>query len=113
MGNMLKTTLFLALLTGLFIAVGGLLGGRSGMMMAFVFALVMNFVTLLVLGQDRPRDVRGPARRRGPGSRSVHRIVRNLATRAGIPMPQVYLIPSDSPERLRDRAQSRSTRRSR
>jgi heat shock protein HtpX len=45
MSNMLKTTLFLALLTGLFIAVGGLLGGRSGMMMAFVFALIMNFVS--------------------------------------------------------------------
>ncbi len=45
MSNMVKTTLFLALLTGLFIAVGGLLGGQSGMMMAFVFALIMNFVS--------------------------------------------------------------------
>ena len=45
MSNMLKTTVFLALLTGLFIAVGGLLGGRSGMIMAFVFALIMNFVS--------------------------------------------------------------------
>ena len=45
MTNMLKTTVFLALLTGLFIAVGGLLGGRSGRVMARVFALVMNFVS--------------------------------------------------------------------
>jgi heat shock protein HtpX len=96
MGNMLKTTLFLALLTGLFIAVGGLLGGRSGMVMAFVFALIMNFVSywfsdkivLKMYGAQPIGEAEAPA---------VHRIVRTLATKAGIPMPKLYLIPSESP----------------
>jgi heat shock protein HtpX len=93
---MLKTTVFLALLTGLFIAVGGLLGGRSGMMMAFVFALIMNFVSYwfsdkIVLKMYRAQPI---GESEAP---VVHRIVRNLATRAGIPMPKLYLIPSESP----------------
>jgi heat shock protein HtpX len=96
MGNMLKTTVFLALLTGLFIAVGGLLGGRSGMMMAFVLALLMNFVSywfsdkivLKMYGAQPIGEAEAPV---------VHRIVRTLATKAGIPMPKLYLIPSESP----------------
>jgi heat shock protein HtpX len=96
MSNMLKTTVFLALLTGLFIAVGGLLGGRSGMMMAFVFALLMNFVSywfsdkivLKMYGAQPIGEAEAPV---------VHRIVRTLATKAGIPMPKLYLIPSESP----------------
>ncbi len=96
MGNMLKTTVFLALLTGLFIAVGGLLGGRSGMMMAFVLALVMNFVSywfsdkivLKMYGAQPIGEAEAPV---------VHRIVRNLATKARIPMPKLYLIPSEAP----------------
>ncbi|MGH9649807.1 MAG: zinc metalloprotease HtpX [Terriglobales bacterium] len=93
---MVKTTVFLALLTGLFIAVGGLLGGRSGMMMAFVFALIMNFVSywfsdkivLKMYGAQPIGESEAPL---------VHRIVRNLATRAGIPMPKLYLLPSEAP----------------
>jgi len=96
MSNMLKTTLFLALLTGLFIAVGGLVGGRSGMVMAFGLALVMNFVSYwfsdkIVLKMYRAQPIEEnqlPV---------VQRIVRNLATRSGIPMPKLYVIPSDSP----------------
>jgi heat shock protein HtpX len=96
MGNMVKTTLFLALLTGLFIAVGGLLGGRSGMMMAFVFAVIMNFVSywfsdkivLKMYGAQPIGEAEAPV---------VYRIVRSLATRAGIPMPKLYLIPSEAP----------------
>src|SRR5262249_36950865 len=96
MSNMLKTTLFLALLTVLFIAVGGLVGGRSGMIIAFGLALVMNFVSywfsdkimLKMYGAQPIGEAELPV---------VQRIVRNLATRAGIPMPKLYLIPSESP----------------
>ena len=96
MANMMKTTLFLALLTGLFVAVGGLLGGQNGMVMAFGLALVMNFVSywfsdkivLKMYGAKPLAEGEAPA---------VHRIVRNLATKAGIPMPKLYLLPSAAP----------------
>jgi heat shock protein HtpX len=96
MANTMKTTLFLALLTGLFVAVGGLLGGQSGMVMAFVLALVMNFVSywfsdkivLKMYGAQPLSESAAPV---------VHRIVRSLATKAGIPMPKLYLLPSAAP----------------
>jgi len=96
MSNLVKTTLLLALLTGLFIAVGGLVGGRSGMIMAFLLALVMNFVSywfsdkivLKMYGAQPIEENQLPV---------VQRIVRGLATRSGIPMPKLYVIPSDSP----------------
>jgi heat shock protein HtpX len=96
MANTMKTTLFLALLTGLFVAVGGLLGGRGGMVMAFALALVMNFVSYwfsdkIVLAMYRAKPL---AEGDAP---AVHRIVRSLATRAGIPMPKLYLLPSAAP----------------
>jgi heat shock protein HtpX len=96
MANTMKTTLFLALLTGLFVAVGGLLGGRGGMVMAFVLALVMNFVSywfsdkivLKMYGAKPLSEAEAP---------SIYRIVRGLATKAGIPMPKLYLLPSAAP----------------
>jgi len=96
MVNAMKTTLFLALLTGLFVAVGGLIGGRGGMVMAFVLAMVMNFVSywfsdkivLKMYGARPLAEADAPA---------IHRIVRGLATRANIPMPALYMIPSAAP----------------
>jgi heat shock protein HtpX len=96
MANTLKTTLLLGLLTGLFIAIGGWLGGESGMVMAFVFALVMNVasfwfsdkIVLRMYGAQPLGEAEAPV---------VHRIVRTLATKARIPMPRLYLIPSPTP----------------
>jgi len=96
MVNALKTTLLLGLLTGLFIAIGGLLGGRSGMVLAFAMALVMNFVSywfsdkivLRMYGAQPIGEAEAPI---------VYRIVRNLATKAGMPMPKLYLIPAPTP----------------
>jgi heat shock protein HtpX len=96
MSNILKTTVFLALLTGLFIAVGGLLGGRSGMVMALVFALIMNFVSYWF--SDKIVLKMYGAKPLGEGDLPVvQRIVRKLATQANIPMPKLYLLPSESP----------------
>jgi len=96
MSNMLKTTVFLALLTGLFIAVGGLLGGRSGMVMALVFALIMNFVSYWF--SDKIVLKMYGAKPLGEGDLPVvQRIVRKLATQANLPMPKLYLLPSESP----------------
>jgi heat shock protein HtpX len=96
MVNGLKTTLLLGLMMGLFLAIGGLLGGRSGMMVAFVMALVMNVVTfwfsdkivLKMYGAQPIGEADAPM---------VYRIVRNLATKARVPMPKLYLIPSPTP----------------
>jgi heat shock protein HtpX len=96
MVNAVKTTLLLGLMTGLFIAIGGLLGGRSGMVMAFVMALIMNFVSfwfsdkivLKMYGAQPIGEAEAPM---------VYRIVRNLATKARIPMPKLYLIPAAAP----------------
>jgi heat shock protein HtpX len=93
MVNAVKTTLLLGLLTGLFIAIGGMVGGRSGMVMAFVFAMVMNFVSywfsdkivLKMYGAQPLSEADAPV---------VYRIVRGLATKARIPMPRLYLLPS-------------------
>jgi heat shock protein HtpX len=96
MSNMLKTTMFLGLLTGLFIAVGGLLGGRSGMVMALVFALIMNFVSYWF--SDKIVLKMYGAKPLGEGDLPVvQRIVRKLAMQANIPMPKLYLLPSESP----------------
>ncbi|MBI4010844.1 MAG: zinc metalloprotease HtpX [Candidatus Rokubacteria bacterium] len=96
MVNTVKTTLLLGLLTGLFIAIGGLLGGRGGMWVAFVFALIMNlasywFSDKIVLAMYRAQPL-GEA-----DAPIVHRIVRNLAAQARIPMPRLYFIPSPQP----------------
>jgi len=94
--NKLKTTFFLALLASLFIVVGSLIGGRSGATIAFVLALVMNagaywFSDKIVLKMYRAKEV---SESEAP---VLYRIVRNLATRAQIPMPRVYVIQNDAP----------------
>ena len=96
MANTVKTTLLLGLLTGLFLLIGGGLGGRSGMVVAFGFALVMNFVSYwfsdkIVLASYGAQPI-GEA-----DAPVVYRIVRNLATKARIPMPRLYLLPAEAP----------------
>jgi len=96
MGNMLKTGLLLALLTGIFLLVGEAAGGRNGMVMAFGFAVLMNAgaywfsdkIVLRMYGAKEVSEAEAP---------ELHGIVRRLATAAKLPMPKVYLIPNDSP----------------
>jgi heat shock protein HtpX len=96
MANSVKTTLLLAALTGLFLAFGELLGGRQGLEMALVFAAIMNlgaywFSDKIVLAMYRAKPIE---EREAP---ELYSIVRRLASRASMPMPRVYLIPSDTP----------------
>jgi heat shock protein HtpX len=94
--NALKTTFLLTLLTMLMIAVGGFLGGEGGMVLAFVFALVMNGVTywfsdkivLRMYGAQELPPEQAP---------QLYRIVRELATQAQLPMPKLYTIPQETP----------------
>jgi heat shock protein HtpX len=96
MGNVLKTGFLLAVLTCLVILVGQALGGQQGMLIAFVLALGMNFFSYwfsdkMVLAMYRAQPVDEAA------APELFGMVRTLATRAGIPMPKVYVIPSDTP----------------
>jgi len=96
MANLMKTGVLLAALTVLLVLIGGALGGQNGMVMAFVLALVMNFGSYwfsdkIVLAMYRAQPVDEAA------APALHRIVRTLATRAGIPMPTVYIIPGEAP----------------
>jgi len=96
MSNMFKTALLLVVLTVLLVLIGGAIGGQQGMLVAFVLALGMNFFSYwfsdkMVLAMYRAKPIeesQAPA---------LYRIVRTLATRGGIPMPRVYLIPSETP----------------
>lgn len=96
MKNLFKTAFLLTVLTLMFIGIGGLLGGRSGMIMAFVFALVMNLVTYwfsdkIVLAMYRARPV---AEGEAP---ELVGAVRHLSQLANIPCPKVYVIPTEVP----------------
>src|SRR5206468_3388731 len=96
MSNALKTTLLLGLLTGLLMWVGQLVGGMQGMTLMFVFAAVMNlgsywFSDRIVLAAYGAREL---SEQDAP---DLFRVVRELAAGAHMPMPRVYLIPSESP----------------
>jgi heat shock protein HtpX len=96
MTNVLRTTVLLAALTALFLVIGGAIGGNQGLVIAFVFALLMNFASYwfsdkIVLSMYGAREV---SLNEAP---DLHRLVQRLAQRAGIPMPRVYIIPSDAP----------------
>lgn len=94
--NTLKTTLLLGLLTGLLMFIGGLIGGQNGVFIAFIFAAVMNFGSYwfsdkIVLRMYHAREA---TESEAP---ELHSMVRELALRAQLPMPRVYIIPDDAP----------------
>src|SRR5262245_63305423 len=96
MGNVFKTALLLGVLTIMLVMLGGALGGQQGMVVAFGFALLMNFgsywfsdkIVLAMYGAQPISEAQAPR---------LHAIVRRLALKAQIPMPPVYLIPTDTP----------------
>ncbi|MBI4594918.1 MAG: zinc metalloprotease HtpX [Candidatus Tectomicrobia bacterium] len=96
MVNTIKTTILLAALTLLIMLFGQYLGGRQGLVVAFVLAMAMNFVSYwfsdkIVLAIYRAQEI---PRGEYP---ELHAIVERLAQRAGIPKPKIYLIPSETP----------------
>jgi len=96
MFNMLKTAVLMAAITALFMGIGSLLGGQQGMMIALVIALGMNFFSYwfsdkLVLKMYNAQEVDETS------APQFYRMVRDLAGRAGLPMPRVYLIEEDAP----------------
>jgi heat shock protein HtpX len=96
MWNNLKTTVLLAAMTGLLLAVGMILAGRQGMILGLVLAVVMNFSSYffsdkLALSMSGAQPI---AREQSP---RIYQIVERLAAKANIPVPKIYLIPTDSP----------------
>jgi heat shock protein HtpX len=96
MGNWMKTTLLLAVLTGLLLWIGDMLGGRQGMILALIFAGVMNFVAYffsdkIALAVHRAQPVDEAT------APQLHAVVAELAQRAHVPMPRLYVIPEMQP----------------
>jgi heat shock protein HtpX len=96
MGNALKTTLLLGLMTGLLLVIGDLVGGRNGLMIALGVAGVMNFVSYFFSDKIALAMYGAKAVTREEAPR-VYRIVEQLTQRLGLPMPKLYVIPTDSP----------------
>ncbi len=94
--NGMKTLMLLTALTVLFVAIGYLIGGQGGMVIAFGFAVVMNFISYwfsdkIVLKMYRAQQVEEKDAPR------LYGMVQRLATQAGLPAPRVYIIPDNSP----------------
>jgi heat shock protein HtpX len=96
MSNIFKTTLLLTSMTLLLMLAGRAFGGQNGMLMALAFAAVLNFVSYFF--SDK---IALAAYRAQPVSREdlprVYNIVERLAQKVSLPMPKVYVIPTDSP----------------
>jgi heat shock protein HtpX len=95
-GNWLKTSLLMAAIVALFGAVGAMLGGAQGMLVALLFGGAVNlwaywFSDRMVLAMYRAREVDEATEPR------FYRLVKDLAQRAGLPMPRVYLIDEGQP----------------
>lgn len=94
--NTLKTTLLLGLLTGLLVIAGGVIGGNSGMLLGFVFAVVLNFgsywfsdkIALKMAGAREVSYAEAP---------ELHDMVARLAQASGLPKPRVAIVDADAP----------------
>ena len=96
MDSRIRTTVLLAALTVLILLIGNAIGGRGGMLVAFILALVMNAgsywlsdkIVLAMYGAQPIEESQNP---------QLYRIVRELAVEANLPMPRIYMIPQDTP----------------
>lgn len=94
--NYAKTALLLFLMTGILVAMGGIVGGQTGLVVAFIVALVMNVLTLwksdkMVLAMQGAEEVTAQS------APEFYGIVQSLAARAELPMPRVYVMHNPQP----------------
>ncbi len=94
--NTMKTTLLMTALTVLLVLVGSFIGGNNGMIFAFVFALAINFGSYwfsdkIVLAMYHAKEITSDQ------NPTIFEIVQDLTTRAGLPMPRIYMIDSEQP----------------
>ncbi len=95
LGNQIKTVVLLGLLTGLLLAVGRLIGGQTGLFVALIFSVLMNFGAywfsdkiVLAMYRAKPADKKTHAH--------LHKIVEEVVAAANIPKPKVYIIPTEA-----------------
>ena len=96
MGNIFKTALLLGVLTSIVVLLGGALGGHQGMLLGLIMAGVMNLgaywfsdrIALAMSGAQPVDEAQAP---------QLYGMVHRLATRAGLPMPRLFVIPQDTP----------------
>lgn len=96
MFNLAKTAMLMAAITALFVTVGGMMGGETGMVLALLFALAMNFFSYwfsdkMVLKMYNAQEVDETS------APQFYRMVAELAQKADLPMPKVYVIQEDAP----------------
>jgi heat shock protein HtpX len=96
MSNSIRTFLLMTLLTVLFVWIGGALGGQNGAILAFIAAGAMNFFSYwfsdkMVLKRYRAQEVSADVNPR------LYNMVSELAAKANLPMPKVYIIPEQTP----------------
>ncbi len=96
MSSFFKTTLLLGLMTGLLMVLGGLIGGRHGVAIAFVIAAVINFFSYWFSDKVVLRAY-GAQELDASSAPELYSIVNELATAARIPMPRLYMIDTDTP----------------
>ena len=96
MGNQVRTTILLAVMTALILWIGQIMGGRQGMTIALLLAAGMNFFSYwysdkIVLKMYRAQEV---DRTQAP---ELYEIVQTLSGKAGLPMPKLFVVPSEAP----------------
>lgn len=94
--NTFKTTFLLTALTLLLVLAGGYFGGQNGMILAFILAAGMNFVSYFYSDKIALSMYRAQPATREQLPR-VYAVVERMTQRIGLPMPKIYVIPSDSP----------------
>jgi len=96
MGNQIRTTILLAVMTALILWIGNFFGGRQGMIIALLLAAGMNFFSYwfsdkIVLKMYRAKEV---SPQQAP---EVYDMVQSLCANAGLPMPKIFVIPKEAP----------------
>ena len=96
MWNQIKTVLLLGILSGLVLAAGFLIGGRTGLTMALVFSILMNFgmyfwshKLILMIYRARPAPKKDYPH--------LHKMVEEIAHKSGLPKPALYIVPTETP----------------
>ncbi len=96
MWNQIKTILLLGTLTGLMLSIGLILGGTSGLTIALVFAVLMNFITYFFSAKIVLMMYKAKEAKKADYSK-LHSIVEKIAKQANISKPKIYIIPTEQP----------------